>query len=246
MLPTTGRVRGGFNVPEVYRLIEEGGEVTPGAASAQSAPPREARVTGTALDSTGAPVADAVVELAGTSFRTRTGLNGQFSLDGVPPGRYLVVWPWDRYRAYGVSAAEQEVELDAGSTEVRLQASDMRQLARRMCRGRSRAADIDVQRGVLRVVLTDSARGIPLAGAGVRVRWTEYGEPVRGLRPVQSGSEYATTDDTGAAVLCDVSASAAVRVELVGKDDQAKPIGVQRLRPGEILVVSVQAARLER
>jgi hypothetical protein len=242
LLPTSGRVRGAFNVPEVYRLIEEGGEVTPSAPSAASASTRQARVTGTALDSTGAPVADAVVELAGTSFRTRTGLNGQFSLDDVPPGRYLVVWPWDKYHAYGVPAAEQEVELDAGSTEVRLQASDMRQLSQRLCRGRTQAGGVVDQRGILRVVLTDSTSGAPLAGAGIRARWTEYGAPVRGLRPVRSGSAYATTDASGAAVLCNVSATAAVRLESVGKDDQPTPLGVQRLRPGEILVVSLRTA----
>jgi hypothetical protein len=231
----SGHVNASFNVPTVYRTIEEGGEVTPVGPMSSA---RKAFVTGVVLDSAGAPVGDAVVELAGTSFRTRTNLNGQFSLADVPPGRYRIIAPSDGYRRYGVPAAEQELELEASTADVSLKASNMRGLADRLCRGRGVASDAD--RSILRVILSDSVNAAPLARAALRARWTDYGPPVRGLRPVRSGAANASTDETGAAVFCSVAPNIAVQIELVLRGEQTQPLTVERLLPGTITVISLR------
>ena len=71
-------------------------------------------VTGTITDATsGQPIGDASVSLAGTDLSRATDLAGRYLLGGLPAGVYTV-----RVRAVGYGTGEQEVTVDEEGTQV--------------------------------------------------------------------------------------------------------------------------------
>lgn len=81
----------------------------PAAHAVQSAPDERPTVGGRLQHSlSGDPVADALVDLAGTSWSGRTRRDGSFSLTGMPPGRYLL-----RVRADGFVELRIAVTVEA-------------------------------------------------------------------------------------------------------------------------------------
>lgn len=79
-----------------------------------------ATVRGTVYDSTAArPLPGAEVRVAGRGWTTRAGPDGSFRLEGVPEGRYRVLFQHPRLDSLGLGPRGRDVELGAASeTEV--------------------------------------------------------------------------------------------------------------------------------
>ena len=80
-------------------------------AFASSAAAQTGSVTGTVVDSTGAPLPNAEVRVDGTTIRTVTNERGQYRLDGVPAGARTI-----RSLLLGHQAAIRAVTVESGST----------------------------------------------------------------------------------------------------------------------------------
>ena len=81
------------------------------AAPAQTRPAATATITGTVKTIDGTPVTDAVVTLIDTRRIVRTGADGSFRIENVPPGHYHVLAESQRS-----GSAVGEAEITAGST----------------------------------------------------------------------------------------------------------------------------------
>src|SRR6185503_1999584 len=99
--------------PVVFRLREEGGEVS---AEGLRAYERPAVLTGSVSDSAHAPLAGAVVRLAGTPYAGVVAPDGTFRLDSLPPGTFDAVVEHPDYNRLGVAAARMDVSLKEGET----------------------------------------------------------------------------------------------------------------------------------
>jgi hypothetical protein len=235
-VPVGSREQISMNVLVLSRIIEEGGEIT---AAGVATPEPRASLTGVALDSLGSPLAGALVELAGTGFRTHAGAHGEFTLDSVPRGRYRVMLQSSSYTPFGIPAAEQELLVEGDAKELSLRASGMRELATRLCVGHDHWPGL----ATLRVALVDSSTSMPLAGVTLRLQWNEYGERVWGLRRVVSRAITATTDAAGAAVFCELPRGLRLELGFPLDEEQISPLSTYRLRADEVMVYTVRTRK---
>ncbi|HEX7120991.1 MAG TPA: carboxypeptidase regulatory-like domain-containing protein [Gemmatimonadaceae bacterium] len=190
----------GFQLPRVDQLLEEGGAVRGEELRAAAL----ASLAGAVRDSAGLPFAGARVRLVGTAHVVVADSQGTFAFAPLAAGRYTLAVEDAGYARYGVAAAEQEITVaDSGATTVDLAAADTEGLATRMCGGRA----VPAGRGALRVVVVDSLTAQPVAGAEVRLTWSEYetstagGLAMRRVRPLVLNG---TTDGAGAVTFCGV------------------------------------------
>jgi hypothetical protein len=118
-MPVLDQIRGPRDTRIVLTgILEEGGEVTEirGAGGAMVARLGRGTVEGTVVNGrTGTPLAGARVQLQGTEYEARSGLQGGFRLDGLRPGTYsLTIVPGDEGHFLGTPVPVQvTVEEDA-------------------------------------------------------------------------------------------------------------------------------------
>lgn len=126
---TSRRLHEGMGVEQRQRerlagLREEGGEVTSVLAGDGSplVTVRHAALAGVVYDSTrAAPLAGATVFVSGTALSARTGPDGRFRIEGVPPGEYAVSFFHPRLDTLDAAVAPRRVTVvDTGDAAVEL------------------------------------------------------------------------------------------------------------------------------
>jgi hypothetical protein len=238
--PSTGvslRSIGGLAGPTITRIIEEGGDVT---ADGMPNAIRSAAIAGVVLDSLGRPLPGATVQVAGTDFAATSDTSGRFRLDSLPAGRYTLIARHPAYSELGLPVAtEQEVALDAGaSRSVSFRAPNSATVVAQLCFGKQPVA----QRATIRVVLLDSATASPLAGAAVRLSWTElistFGTVE--LRPVELDG---STDQAGAIAFCALPPDKLLTLSFVVTNAGTRRITSLRAAENEVTAVRIRTAR---
>jgi carboxypeptidase family protein len=197
--------------PPRRQLREEGGAVIAnGVASAE----QPATLTGVYRDSAGLPVAGAVVRAIGTHRQTLTSADGSFRLDSLPPGGLSVAAHTDSYDSFAMLAATRRVDLQPGRLQrVELRAPNTAALRREACPvvpmifTTQPVATRGVVRGVLRVLMVDSATAVPMTGVRFVASWPEVSELPPAVR-------HAVTDLRGAATFCDLPTGVPVEISL--------------------------------
>ncbi|MBC7897904.1 MAG: carboxypeptidase regulatory-like domain-containing protein [Cytophagaceae bacterium] len=194
--------------PTLTIFREEGGDVTIDGIGSEV---RTARLTGIATDSTGRPLRDAVVRLAGTERSARTGSDGHFRIDSLPAGAYTLWLEHRDYASLGLRAAEQELEVVEGRTALTaVKALNSEQVRRRLCSVGAFAGDVAaVQVSVKRA---DSS---PVRDVEVRARWNVFERPTGGTGPaaIRPITEKMLTDSIGTVMFCAIPARQQVRFE---------------------------------
>lgn len=225
--------------PVVFRLREEGGDVTAEGLRIYEKP---ATVIGIVQDSSRAPLPGVRVRLSGTPYSALTGVDGAFRLDSLPPGTFDVVAEHPDYEALGTLAATGEVVLKEGDTKrLSLRAVDTREIVSRLCLGKRPAAD----RATLRVNVRNMATGGPLAFANLAVTWKEFsssgGEIIVGTVRELGG----TSDSRGGIAFCDLPARTLLTINRRVDGDRLAPMDSLRLFPGQVVIreARVQAPR---
>jgi hypothetical protein len=148
---------------EVARVQDQTGETILEA--------QRATLMGAVLDSTGvAPLVGARVEVQGTPSWALTGTDGSFSISGLSRGVYGVGFSHAEVPKLGGTEPAAEVSLTPGEvTSVTLVAPPLSTILTAVC-GEDRGEDSAVLTGMV----LDGETGAPLAGATVRVLWTDY------------------------------------------------------------------------
>jgi hypothetical protein len=153
----------------IQYVQEEGGEVISATVGRRTiALQSSSTLIGTVFDSTRrAPLAGAVVHLAGTSHQTRTDSAGSFRLSGLPEGTYTLRVEHPRLDSLGTAARELATSLARGEERrVSLFIPSVATIMAVHC-PRSRLLDsAAVLRGVVR-----SKEGAPLAGVSLALSW---------------------------------------------------------------------------
>lgn len=233
--------------PSRRQLREEGGAVI---ANGVATPERPATLTGVYHDSAGRPVAGAVVRAIGTHRQTVTSADGSFRLDSLPPGGVSVVAHTDGYDSFAMLAATRRVDLQAGRAQrVELRAANAAALRREACPAvpmifeNQPVATRGVVRGVLRVLMVDSATAVPMPGVRFIATWSALSES-----PFGSANDErlrrAVTDLRGAATFCDLPAGFPVEISLTGAGGRMHVMMIELTRNG--IVGRVVSGRLNR
>jgi hypothetical protein len=184
------------------QLREEGGAVIAGAAPSAGL----ASVTGVFRDSAGRPEAGAVIRAIGTHQQALTGTDGTYRFENLPPGGLSLVAHTDNYDALAVLAGERRLNLQPGRTlRVDFRALNAAALRREVCpvaapTAYSRPRPV---RGVLRLLMVDSATTVPLPGVRFIVSWPAILENASADSTIEAYRQ-AFTDSRGAATFCDL------------------------------------------
>lgn len=190
----------------VYR--EEGGDVTIDGVVSEV---RSARLTGRATDSTGRPLRDAIVRIAGTQHAAPVSADGTFRIDSLAAGRYTLSLEQRDYAALGLVAAEQDLEVVEGRpATTALMALNSEQVLRRLCSVNGFEGDV----AAVRVSVRDG-NNAAVRDVAVRARFNVFERPTGGVGPaaVRPITEAAQTDSSGIAMFCSLPARQQVRFE---------------------------------
>jgi hypothetical protein len=195
------------------QLREEGGAVIADGVVPST---RVATVRGVFRDSAGRRVAGAVIRAIGTHRQVLTGDDGSFRFDSLPPGGVSIVAHTDGYDSFAILAASRRVDLQAGREQrIELRASNTAAMRRDACPltsigfGPRRAV-----RGVLRMLMVDSATAVPLPGVRFIVSWPAPAEAPY-ADSTQERYRLAVTDSRGAATFCDLPTGFPVEVSVL-------------------------------
>lgn len=179
---------------------------------------QSARVTGTVTDSVHrAPLADATViatplaPAQDTVFHaTRTSAQGQFTLDGLRSGRYVISVEHPFTDSIGLTVPPREVEVTSGgATSLALALPSVATVRRILCRAAEQDTTLGVMLGAVR--RTD---GSTVAGATVVFVWTEVAaERTKPAARTTRVTASATTDSTGVYRACGLPTGAALLVQ---------------------------------
>jgi hypothetical protein len=157
----------------------------------------------------------------------------------MPAGDVSLVVRWSEYDAMGVLAGSQRLRVRAGqSARVDFRAPDDGALIREFCAD-SRAART---RGVLRLLVTDSASARPVPGVTLHLTW-QAAPGRRGV--VVDRAQTVSTDARGAASLCYLPAYVPINVMLSTPAGSQVPVLTVSLEPNRVVarVVTVRMGR---
>ena len=153
------------------QLREEGGAViTPAAASSR----QMASITGVFRDSAGRPESGAVIRVIGMHHQVLTGQDGTYRLENVPPGTVSLVAHTVGYDALALLAGSRRITVLPGRNQrVDFRAPNASALRREACPVAAPTAYSRPRppRGVLRMLMVDSATAVPLPGVRFVVSW---------------------------------------------------------------------------
>lgn len=246
-LPTSGAVMPGVDRPaERLRLAavrEEGGEVLESIARSvrRELAVDQGSVRGVVFDSTRmVPLASARVFLDGTQFSARTGADGAFVLENVPPGTYALSVVHGRFDSLGVRPPSQPVTLVAGETPaVHLASPSAATLIARDCKPAERGPGTAALRGRVR----EETSGAPGIGVEVVATWNRLAEAGRTAR-VSAVAVRTRTDSSGRYELCGLPER--VQVTLRAVADRRRSAPARLLLPeGQISIVDMALSASE-
>jgi hypothetical protein len=196
------------------QLREEGGAVI---AEDEVPSTRLATVHGVVRDSAGHPLEGAVVRAIGTHRQMLTGTDGSFRFDSMPPGAVSIVAHTDGYDSFALLAASRRVEVQAGRVHrVDLRAPNEAALRREVCPTSSQMYGTRRVRGVLRLLMVDSATAAPLPGVQFRVSWPFVVQTAAGRDSTTERSRQVVADNRGTATFCDLPTGVPLEVSLMG------------------------------
>jgi hypothetical protein len=186
----------------------------------------QGRLHGSAFDSlTRAPLASAEILVRGTALRAITDNAGQFQLDGIPPGRQIVVLSHPGLDSAGFYNLAVTVTVEAGRVATaQLTTPSLRTIWRRGCGGEfERGADS----GLVVGAISDVASGNRLHGAAVVATWFDLRQA--GPTEVRGGQRTAAarTDSIGNYALCGGGTDATVHLRAYGAGDSTGAIPIQ-------------------
>lgn len=225
------------------QLREEGGAVVSrGAGTGEPS----AAVTGVFRDSAGRPEANAVIRAIGTHHQVLSGADGSFRFESLPPGGISLVAHTQTYDAFAVLAGTRRLTLQPGRTHrVDFRAPDAAALRRQVCPVAPRTAYRRQRpvRGVLRLLMVDSATAEPLPGVRFVVSW-----PATVDNPSADSTmdayRQAVTDSRGAATFCDLPPGYPLDVSVLGPGGRTHVMLTEVTRNG--IVGRVVSGRINR
>lgn len=224
--------------PVVFRLREEGGDVT---AEGLRVYERPSTVAGVVQDSARRPLEGARIRLQGTPYETISMATGAFRMDSLPAGTFDVLVEHPDYEALGMPAATGEVSLKEGeSRRLTLRAAETRDIVARLCLGRRP----DPEHATLRVGVRNVSNGNPLAFVTLTVTWKEFQANAAELTATER-ELTGTSDSRGGVAFCDLPAGTLLRLNRRLEGDRLVPLDTLRLAPGAVAAkaVSVPAPR---
>jgi hypothetical protein len=194
----------------IRTIVEEGGLAFGPGLRLFTTP---ASIAGTMSDSAGRPFPQVAVRLAGTPFNTTTNAQGEFRLDSLPPGSFVLIARHPGYTSIGMAAADERIDLKEGTTtRPTLRAASTAQLMDRLCPTTRPRGD----RAVVRLVATDTSGLQPQANMAVWLRWAgDFVGRGEGLTASNRGGLETRTNDDGLAVFCDVPVNMPLTVSAV-------------------------------
>lgn len=216
------------------QLREEGGSVVAAGVSGSA---RRGTLTGVFRDSAGRPLQGAVVRAVGTHHQVMTAADGTWRLDSLPAGGVSVVVHTDGYDSFGVLAGSRRVELQAGRTQrADMRAPDTAALRAEVCPVAPRAftSQRRVNRGMMRLLMVDSATAVPLPGVRFLAVWPALSEDPS-ADSTRERYRQAITDSRGAATFCDLPTGFPLDVLLVGAGGGRAHVMLATLEPGGVL-----------
>jgi len=168
------------------------------------------------LDSAGRRVAGAVVRAIGIHRQVLTGADGSFRFDSMPPGGVSIVAHTDGYDSFAMLAASRRVDLQAGRVQrADLRAPNAAAMRREVCPQASASfGQRRSVRGVLRMLMVDSATTVPLPGVRFIASWPATAEAAD-ADSAQERYRLAVTDSRGAATFCDLPTGFPVEVSVL-------------------------------
>lgn len=131
-------------------------------------------VTGMVFDSlSNGPLSDAAVFLWETSHQAVSDENGHFTIDGVPPGEYSILFFHTRLGEMGVSAGPRAIRVEAGEpTRIDLGTPSVATVMTSQCL----MEDVPPGSGTVAGRVSDAASEMQLGGATVTLSWHPEGE----------------------------------------------------------------------
>jgi hypothetical protein len=179
-------------------------------------------------------VAGAVIRAIGTHRQVLTGADGLFRFDSLPPGGMSIVAHTDGYDSFALLAASRRVDLQAGRAQrIELRAPNAAAMRREVCPpsslgfgSRRRTA-----RGVLRMLMVDSATAVPLPGVRFIASWPATAEAAD-ADSTQERYRQAVTDSRGAATFCDLPTGFPVDVSVLNAGGRVHVMMAQVTRNG--------------
>lgn len=179
-----------------------------------------ASLRGRVIDSSGAAgLARARVSLVGVPIAATSAADGSFTLDSIPRGSYTLVVEHPQYARLGITAGEQTLDIEAGSSSITLvRALGTAQVLRQLC-GYDEVPDT---LAAVRLILPPRpGRAERVASAERTAIHLSWGR----LRALGSG-EYRTVrlgtdlpvDSTGGATACELPRETRVEVEETNPD----------------------------
>ncbi len=159
----------------VGSILEAGGEVarvTDHRLAGVPAEPRKGGIVGTVWDSIGGgPLAGAEVYLSGTTHSTFADSSGSFRFEGVPMGTYHLAFRHPRLDALGAYPRAREIQVvDGQVSRIELAGPAVNSVLAALCSGSGSPGGASAAVGTVR----DRMGGTPVAGATVRLEWTDY------------------------------------------------------------------------
>lgn len=154
------------------------------AASTTGVRAQTGAVTGTVYDSiNAAPLADAAVFLWETTYRAVSDADGRFRIDGVPPGRYSVLFFHTQLGEMGISPGPHPVVVGADeATEVALATPSMPTVITSHCLTEASPEGSGVVVGRVR----DGYSDVALGGSAVSITWDVAGSRGPGRRDLRA------------------------------------------------------------
>lgn len=160
--------------------------------------PATGTVRGSVFDSTtAAPLADAAVFLWDTPYRATSDSLGHFSIEGVPPGDYQLVYFHTRLGEMGISPGSTPVSVRAGATvQVHLATPSVFTLTTSSCLFEAPTEGTAVLAGFV----ADGDTGMGMPGARVTLSWRDEEGSLRGMELRTDGLGWYRTCAAPAAV----------------------------------------------
>ncbi len=225
------------------QLREEGGAVI-----APEAPPslQMASIVGVFRDSAGRPQSGAVIRAIGTHHQVVTSSDGTYRFDNLPPGDVSLVAHTVPYDALAILAGERRLNLVPRRTHrVDFRAPNAAALRREVCPVAASTAYSRPRpvRGVLRLLMVDSATAVPLPGVRFVVAWPAISENPRADSTLEANRQ-AITDSRGAATFCDLPTDIPLEVSVLGSGVRTQVMKTQASRNG--IVGRVVSGRINR
>lgn len=223
---------------QLSALREEGGEVieTIARGARRELGGEGASVVGTVFDSTRmTPLRDARVFLDGTQFSARSGADGGFLIEKVPPGTYAVSVVHPRFDSLSVRPPTTTITLAAGSpAAARLAGPSTTTILERDCTPDERGPGMAAMRGHVH----DAFNSRPAIEAKVAVTWNRLESASSRVVPVSQRVASTRTDSAGYYHLCGLPEGVRLTVNVTADDRKATPLQVL-LSAGEIGVLDV-------